>query len=86
MLVGCARLREIPGCFDGRDADGVDMCPRSLSAGLNGAVLTKCCLFEDRVERDADATIVPWRARGVHLFVRHESGIVASDVTGLSQP
>jgi hypothetical protein len=62
VLVGCARSREIHRWFYGREADGVDMCPRRLAAGLDGHVLTKCCLFEDRVEHDGEATIVPWGA------------------------
>ena len=62
LLVGCARSREIHGWFYGRDADCVDMCPRRLAAGLDGTLLTKCCLFEDRVESDGEATIVPWGA------------------------
>ena len=62
LLVGCARSREIHSWFYGRDADCVDMCPRQLAAGLDGTVLTKCCLFEDRVESDGEATIVPWGA------------------------
>jgi len=38
------------------------MCPRHLASGLDGYVLTKCCLFEDRLESDGKATIVPWGA------------------------
>ncbi|MDQ6920223.1 MAG: hypothetical protein M3170_01315 [Candidatus Dormibacteraeota bacterium] len=67
VLVGCARSREIHGWFYGRDADGVEMCPRRLAAGLGGQVLTKCCLFEDRVERDGETTIVPWGATLVEV-------------------
>lgn len=62
LLVGCARSREIHNWFYGRDATCVDMCPRSLAAGQTGTVFTKCCLFEDRVESDGQATIVPWGA------------------------
>ena len=62
LLVGCARSREIHSWFYGRDADCVDMCPHHLASGLDGYVLTKCCLFEDRLESDGKATIVPWGA------------------------
>jgi hypothetical protein len=62
VLVGCSRSREIHGWFYGREAEGLDMCPRQLAAGVAGPVLTKCCLFEDRVERDGEAVIVPWGA------------------------
>lgn len=67
VLVGCARSREIHGWFYGREADGVDMCPRRLAAGLDGRVLSKCCLLEDRVEHDGETTIVPWGASLVEV-------------------
>ena len=39
------------------------MCPRRASARPDGtAVLTKCCLLEDRIERDGDRVVVPWGA------------------------
>ena len=62
VQVGCSRSREIHGWFYGREAEGLDMCPRQLAAGMAGPVLTKCCLFEDRVECDGEAVIVPWGA------------------------
>lgn len=62
VLVGCRRSREIHGWFYGYEADALDMCPRQLAEGVAGPVLTKCCLFEDRVECDGDTVIVPWGA------------------------
>jgi hypothetical protein len=62
VLVGCGRSREIHSWFYGRDAEGVDMCPRQLAAGSDGPVLTKCCLLEDHVERDGESVVVPWGA------------------------
>ncbi|HKA69501.1 MAG TPA: hypothetical protein VKG85_10330 [Actinomycetes bacterium] len=74
VLVGCARSREIHRWFYGRDAPGVDMCPRRL-AGANGAAgataagaadaltLTKCCLLEEeKFERVGRYAVVPWGA------------------------
>jgi hypothetical protein len=44
----------------------VDMCPRNLATrradGGAGPLLTKCCLLEDRVVRDAELVVVPWGA------------------------
>ena len=72
-LVGCARSRSIHDWFYGDDVPMVDMCPRRLAE--NGAapgrsgerpgsvpVITKCCLLEDRVSRDAGLVVVPWGA------------------------
>lgn len=65
-LLGCARSRDIHRWFYGADAPSVDTCPRASSASVPGAVLTKCCLFEDRVELDAGPggprAVVPWGA------------------------
>lgn len=63
-LVGCARSREIHRAFYGDEPPGVDMCPRELArnAGVAGPTLTKCCLLEDRVERDGELVVVPWGA------------------------
>lgn len=73
VLVGCARSREIHRWFYGRDAPGVDMCPRRLAeaacssgaaAGGTGALtLTKCCLLEEeKFERTGGYAVVPWGA------------------------
>ena len=65
-LVGCARSRAIHDFFYGDEVDVVDMCPRALAgrrfAGRTGAVLTKCCLLEDRVSAESDCVVVPWGA------------------------
>jgi hypothetical protein len=62
VLVGCARSREIHRWFYGRDADGLDMCPRRLASGMDGPVLAKCCLLEHDVQHEGDRVIVPWGA------------------------
>ncbi len=69
FLVGCHRSREIHRWFYGEDAPGVDMCPRQLASSVGaGAVLTKCCLLEDRIELDTPRgdgglrVVVPWGA------------------------
>jgi hypothetical protein len=69
-LVGCARSRAIHDFFyDGsshEEVPQVDMCPRALAARAvvpDGEVLlTKCCLFEDRIEVDGRTVVVPWGA------------------------
>ena len=76
-LVGCARSRSIHDWFYGGDVPMVDMCPRRLagsgerpgpgpagSGELPGSVpvITKCCLLEDRVAREAGLVVVPWGA------------------------
>ncbi len=65
-LVGCARSRDIHGWFYQREVPVVDMCPRNLAlraAGKRpGAVLTKCCLLEDRIAVAGSLVVVPWGA------------------------
>jgi hypothetical protein len=75
-LVGCARSRSIHDWFYGDDVPMVDMCPRKLAESAdpdgrapNGcapdgtaAVITKCCLLEDRVGGEAGVVVVPWGA------------------------
>ena len=77
-LVGCARSRSIHDWFYGGDVPMVDMCPRKLaeSADPDGcapdgtaAVITKCCLLEDRVGGEAGLVVVPW---GASLAQIHE--------------
>jgi hypothetical protein len=75
FLVGCQRSREVHRWFYGEDSPGVDICPRRLATSQHGALLTKCCLLEDRIEVDPPATpdvsvrpagdrrvVVPWGA------------------------
>jgi hypothetical protein len=38
------------------------MCPRELAGDVDGPTLTKCCLLEDRVEREGALVVVPWGA------------------------
>jgi hypothetical protein len=65
-LVGCARSRAIHEFFYGPPARQVDMCPRTLAAGIDvpegEVLLTKCCLFEDRNEVDGRTVVTPWGA------------------------
>jgi hypothetical protein len=70
-LVGCARSRAIHDFFY-RDSDArppvrrIDTCPRALAACVDvpagEALLTKCCLFEDRNEVDGQTVLTPWGA------------------------
>ena len=65
-LVGCARSRAIHDFFYDGDVPQVDTCPRVLAARVDvpdgEALLTKCCLFEDRIEVDGRTVVVPWGA------------------------
>ena len=71
-MVGCARSRSIHDWFYGGEVPTVDMCPRNLAdrdarpgpAGGVGptAVITKCCLLEDRVVSEPGLVVVPWGA------------------------
>jgi hypothetical protein len=65
-LVGCARSRDIHDWFYQREVPVVDMCPRNLAlraaGGRHGAVLTKCCLLEDRIAVAGSLVVVPWGA------------------------
>jgi hypothetical protein len=62
VLVGCARSREIHEHFYGDEPPFVEMCPRELAGAVDGPTLTKCCMLEDRVERDGSLVVVPWGA------------------------
>ncbi|HWC69965.1 MAG TPA: hypothetical protein VG993_02265 [Actinomycetota bacterium] len=62
VLVGCARSREIHEHFYGDEPPFVEMCPRELVGAVDGPTLTKCCMLEDRVERDGSLVVVPWGA------------------------
>jgi hypothetical protein len=65
-LIGCARSRELHQWFYRDLPETVEMCPRTLSRSRPFshpvATLTKCCLLEDRIERDGDTVVVPWGA------------------------
>jgi hypothetical protein len=61
-LLGCARSRDIHQWFYGDLPPTVEMCPRLRPHDPGTAVLTKCCLLEDRIERDGDRMVVPWGA------------------------
>lgn len=61
-LLGCARSRDIHEWFYGDRPPSVEMCPRARPHGAGTAVLTKCCLLEDHIERDGDRVVVPWGA------------------------
>ena len=65
-LVGCARSRAIHDFFYGGPVEQIDMCPRTLAAGAavpaGEALVTKCCLFEDRNEVDGRTVVTPWGA------------------------
>jgi hypothetical protein len=61
-LIGCARSRDIHEWFYGDRPPTVEMCPRLRSHDSGTPVLTKCCLLEDRIERDGGRVVVPWGA------------------------
>ncbi len=61
-LLGCARSRDIHEWFYGEQPPAVEMCPRQRSYPSGTAVLTKCCLLEDRIDHDGDRVVVPWGA------------------------
>jgi hypothetical protein len=65
-LVGCRRSRQIHDFLYGGPVRQIDLCPRALAAGqevLPGeALVTKCCLFEDRNEVDGGTVVTPWGA------------------------
>ncbi|WP_448627737.1 DUF7714 family protein [Geodermatophilus sp. URMC 64] len=65
-LVGCARSRAIHDFLYGGTVRQIDMCPRTLACGLElpagEALVTKCCLFEDRNEVDGRTVVTPWGA------------------------
>jgi hypothetical protein len=62
VLVGCARSRQIHEHFYGDVPPTVEMCPRELVGPVDGPTLTKCCLLEDRIEREGSLVVVPWGA------------------------
>ncbi len=62
VLVGCARSRQIHEHFYGDEPPYVEMCPRELVGAVEGPTLTKCCMLEDRIERDGSLVVVPWGA------------------------
>ena len=65
-LLGCARSRAIHDHFYGGPVRQIDMCPRHLTASADvpagEAVVTKCCLFEQRNEVDGRTVVTPWGA------------------------
>jgi hypothetical protein len=61
-LLGCARSRDIHEWFYGEQPPNVEMCPRQRPYTAGTAVLTKCCLLEDRIDHDGDRVVVPWGA------------------------
>lgn len=60
-LIGCERSQQIHESFYGERAPQVDICPRKRPSGA-GAVLTKCCLLETRIEVEGGRAVVPWGA------------------------
>ncbi|MGH2631319.1 MAG: DUF7714 family protein [Actinomycetota bacterium] len=62
VLVGCARSRQIHEHVYGDVPRCVEMCPRELVGAVEGPTLTKCCMLEDRFERDGSLVVVPWGA------------------------
>jgi hypothetical protein len=65
-LLGCARSRAIHDFFYEGPVQQIDICPRNLAGDVGApageVVLTKCCLFEDRVEVEGRTVVTPWGA------------------------
>ncbi|GAA1791037.1 hypothetical protein HC028_00705 [Planosporangium flavigriseum] len=61
-LLGCERSQGIHEWFYGERPPTVEMCPRQRGHQTGTAVLTKCCLLEDRIEREDGRVVVPWGA------------------------
>jgi hypothetical protein len=61
-LLGCARSREIHAWCYGGQPPAVDICPRRRGHDPGTAVLTKCCLLEDRIAVEDGRVVVPWGA------------------------
>jgi hypothetical protein len=65
-LVGCARSRAIHDFFYGAPVRQVDTCPRALAGAADvpagEALVTKCCLLEERNEVDGRTVVTPWGA------------------------
>lgn len=94
-LVGCARSKSIHDWFYGGDVPVVDMCPRNLAArsGAPGgapadasAVLTKCCLLEDRVTAEGGLVVVPWGASVAQIREGLRLAIAAATAAGDDGP
>jgi hypothetical protein len=62
VLVGCERSRQIHCHVYGDEPPSVEMCPRELDPGSALPSLTKCCMLEDRLEREGSKVVVPWGA------------------------
>lgn len=62
VLVGCERSRQIHRHVYGDEPPSVELCPRELAGPADVFTLTKCCLLEDRIERDGRTVVVPWGA------------------------
>ena len=82
MLVGCQRSREIHRHFYGDDPPYLEMCPHELVVPGDGPVLTKCCLLEERIERDGLVVRVPWGATLAEVRAGIETVIAAVEPTG----
>jgi hypothetical protein len=81
VLVGCARSREIHRHFYGDDPPYLEMCPHELVVPGGGAVLTKCCQLEDRIERDGPVVRVPWGATLAEVRAGIEAVVAAVEPT-----
>ena len=62
-LVGCERSRQIHAALYGHDPQTrIDFCPLLRDENTTDLTLTKCCLRERGIEREAARMIVPWGA------------------------
>jgi hypothetical protein len=61
-MLGCARSGEIHQWFYGDEPPTLTICPRQRERDPRVAVLTKCCLLEDRIAIEDGRVVVPWGA------------------------
>jgi hypothetical protein len=57
------------------------MCPHELVVPGDGPVLTKCCLLEERIERDGLVVRVPWGATLAEVRAGIETVVAAVEPT-----
>jgi len=75
-LLGCTRSQQIHRWFFGDDARTVDFCPKRTAGPTPGALLTKCCLQEERTEQGDGWVSVPWGSSLGH--VQHALALLAA--------
>lgn len=89
-LLGCRRSRQIHDFLYGGPVRQVDLCPRTLAAGQEvppgEALVTKCCLFEDRNEIDGGTVVTPWGASFGQLRAALTAAVEVSRAPAAREP